>query len=224
MRMKSVIIFASGLAIGGLAGFIGAKKYLDKKYDEVVSNELQALKEKYEKESEVIISERELTPEEVAEIVKDEKPTVEEAKTILREYGNMEDEDVDDYFEEEEEEERVYHVDRMKEYEKPVMHDKPYLIPEDVFGDDRSYEQFFFTMYADGVITDLKDMPVEDVDRLFGAENLKHFGDPEYGYDNNPDYIYIRSDDWMDEYEIAYEGSLSYNKDVAPNSAYRLVE
>lgn len=222
MRIKSVIIFVGGLVVGGLSGFIYAKKVLDKKYDEVVSKELQALKEKYEKTSEVIISERTLTPDEVAEIVTDENVTVEDAKSALREYGNMDEEDADDYFEEEDD--YVCHIYQMKEYEKPVMHDKPYLIPEDVFGDDRSYEQFFFTMYADGVITDLKDQPVENVDELFGAENLRHFGDPEYGYDSNPDYIYIRSDDWMDEYEIAYEGSLSYSKDVAPNSAYRLVE
>ena len=102
----------------------------------------------------------------------------------------------------------------------PIIHEKPYLIPEDEFGIP-GYEQFFYTMYSDGVIADESDNMIRDLDAMFGEENLSHFGD-RYLY-NQDDVIYIRDDNESCEFEIVMDPRPFYD-DVLPNSPYRLEE
>ena len=119
-----------------------------------------------------------------------------------------------------EEEEKRDHLQDMYEYEMPIIHEKPYLIPEDEFGIP-GYEQFFYTMYSDGVIADESDNMIRDLDAMFGEENLSHFGD-RYLY-NQYDVIYIRDDNESCEFEIVMDPRPFYD-DVLPNSPYRLEE
>lgn len=123
-------------------------------------------------------------------------------------------------YEPEEEEEKRDPLQDMYEYEMPIVHEKPYLIPEDEFGIP-GYEQFFYTMYSDGVIADESDNMIRDLDAMFGKENLSHFGD-RYLY-NQDDVIYIRDDNESCEFEIVMDPRPFYD-DVLPNSPYRLEE
>lgn len=72
---------------------------------------------------------------------------------------------------------------------------KPYVIPPDEFG-DCDYELETLTLYADGVLTDDMDIPIEDVDSLVGVESLDHFGEWE------DDSVFVRNDELKTDYEI----------------------
>ena len=52
------------------------------------------------------------------------------------------------------------------------------------------------TDYADGVLTDDWDHPIEDVEGLVGVESLTHFGEYE------EDSVYVRNDRYKTDYEI----------------------
>lgn len=220
--VKSGIIFIVGAAVGA----VSTKLFLDKKYKEAIEEEIELM---HVASGETVISERTLTPEEVAKL----NIVPENTQSQLDE--KLPDdifEDADDAFfdytqfdchpdQNPEELELGYHLDHMYEYEEPIEHEKPYLIPEDEFG-DTDYEQFYYIMYADGVVADDMDKEVRDVDGMFGKENLTHFGD-KYLYPTQTDLIYIRDDKMKWEFEIALDPR-KFDTEKYPNSPYRLEE
>lgn len=243
--IKATFIFV----LGGLIGSGVTYKVVAKKFQARFDKELNALKGS----EGIVISERELSPEEVTELVN--KPTTlgemneEDMIRIVRSYGSYHEgmtreemveeirietdpeykKDVykrvaakyyDIQYDPKEEEEKRDPLQDMYEYEMPIIHEKPYLIPEDEFGVP-GYEQFFYTMYSDGVIADESDNMIRDLDAMFGEENLSHFGD-RYLY-NQDDVIYIRDDNESCEFEIVMDPRPFYD-DVLPNSPYRLEE
>ena len=77
------------------------------------------------------------------------------------------------------------------------MNDGPYVISPDEYGEN-DYECESLTYYADGVLTDDWDNPIEDVEGLVGVESLEHFGDN----DGDEDTVYVRNDRYKTDYEI----------------------
>lgn len=77
------------------------------------------------------------------------------------------------------------------------MNDGPYVISPDEYGEN-DYECESLTYYADGVLTDDWDNPIEDVEGLVGVESLEHFGDN----DGDEDTVYVRNDQYKTDYEI----------------------
>lgn len=81
--------------------------------------------------------------------------------------------------------------------EKEVFNDdKPYVISPDEFGTIDYYETVSLTYYADGVLTDDADEPIDDVDDVVGTESLTHFGEYE------DDSVFVRNDIYRCDYEI----------------------
>ncbi len=78
----------------------------------------------------------------------------------------------------------------------PVIEEHPYVIEPNEFGEDFQYEQIELTYYADGVLADDFNEPVENVDELVGADFADHFGEYE------DDAVYIRNDQKRSEYAI----------------------
>ena len=76
------------------------------------------------------------------------------------------------------------------------MSDKPYIITPDEFGDTVGYDAETLTYYADGVLTDDFDNPIENVDELVGIDSLNHFGEYE------EDSVFVRNDRYATDYEI----------------------
>ena len=76
-----------------------------------------------------------------------------------------------------------------------MMNDKPYVISPDEYGEN-DYDCESLTYYADGVLTDDWDHPIEDVEGLVGVESLTHFGEYE------EDSVYVRNDRYKTDYEI----------------------
>ena len=72
----------------------------------------------------------------------------------------------------------------------------PYIITPDEFGEFDDYETISLTYYADGVLTDDMDEPIEDVDGLVGVDSLSHFGEYE------DDSVFVRNDRMKADYEI----------------------
>ena len=79
----------------------------------------------------------------------------------------------------------------------PITHafvEKPYIISPNDFGEIDEYSTITITLYADGVLTDENNEPI-DPDML-GRENLNHFGEYE------EDAVHIRCDARKSDYEV----------------------
>ena len=74
--------------------------------------------------------------------------------------------------------------------------EKPYVISPEEYGEIDDYNLYSYTYYADKVLADEYNEPIEDVDSIIGLESLKHFG--EYGDDS----VYVRNDELKADYEI----------------------
>lgn len=83
-----------------------------------------------------------------------------------------------------------------KEKEGKPVNDRPYVISPDEFGEIEEYERISLIYYADQVLTDDNDEPVEDVDNVVGLESLTHFGEYE------DDSVFVRNNRLKADYEI----------------------
>lgn len=80
--------------------------------------------------------------------------------------------------------------------EGPNEMDEPYVISPAEFGDQDGYDTESLTYYADNILTDEYDEPIEDVDDIVGLESLDHFGEYE------DDSVFVRNDRRRTDYEI----------------------
>lgn len=86
---------------------------------------------------------------------------------------------------------------------------KPYVITPEEFGED--YETESLVYYADGVLADYYDDPIDDIDECVGEDALSHFGEYE------DDCVYVRNDEKKIDYEILRDDrkfSDVYSKEV----------
>lgn len=79
-----------------------------------------------------------------------------------------------------------------------TMHDKPYVIAPEIFGDNPDYETISLTYYADGVLTDEDNCIIDpgEIEDMIGEESLDHFGEYE------DDSVFVRNEERMIDYEI----------------------
>lgn len=76
----------------------------------------------------------------------------------------------------------------------------PYVIPPDEFG-DTDYDTLSYTYYADKVLTDEQDNPVNNVDEVVGIGSLETFGEYE------DDSVFVRNDAMKVDIEILLDYS-----------------
>lgn len=72
---------------------------------------------------------------------------------------------------------------------------KPYVIPPEEFGENE-YETVSLTFYADKILTDDDNIPVEDIDNVVGHDSLTTFGRYE------DDSVFVRNDYLQKDFEI----------------------
>ena len=173
-KLSNVLLFAAGVAVGSLVTW----RYFKTKY-EVVEDEIEEKTEETEGETE------------------DEDPEVSESKMSykkppLKEYVKM----VEDngyvpktHMEEVEEE-----IANGEWNDKDVY--EPFIIRPDEYGEIHAYETLSLNYYADGVLTDELDNPIEDVESLVPADFADHFGEYE------DDVVHVRNDNLECDYEI----------------------
>ena len=175
-KLSNVLLFTAGVAVGSLVTW----RYFKSKY-EVVEDEIEEKTEETEGETET----------------EDEDPEVSESKMSykkppLKEYVKM----VEDngyvpktHMEEVEEEIANGEWDDKDVYE-------PFIIRPEEYGELHAYETLSLNYYADGVLTDELDNPIEDVESLVPADFADHFGEYE------DDVVHVRNDNLECDYEI----------------------
>lgn len=192
--VKQVVIFAVGAGIGAVISW----QVLKTKYARIAQEEIDSVKEVYlKKESKI---KKILDDADDREEVVDEK-AVNECSKIVTDLG---------YVSTNTREERKVEI-TLKD--KP----KPYVISPDEF-DELDYDTETLTYYADKVLADDFDHPIEDVESLVGEESLTHFGEYE------DDSVYVRNDQYKTDYEILLDirtykeatGSKPFSYDVYP--------
>lgn len=80
--------------------------------------------------------------------------------------------------------------------EPEVMLEPRAITPEEFEENEDEYEQVTVYYFKDGVVADMSDTPIEDVDGLIGLDNLKRIGEWE------DDVIHVRNDVLQRDYEV----------------------
>lgn len=148
--MNNTVAFIAGLAIGGVAGVLGARQYFKKKYEEIAQEEIDSVKEAFSRK-------KDSNESEGIDSANDDEPEImEEAKQIMDDNG---------YFDEE-----------IDVFEMKKSEEAPYVINDDEFGnmEDEGYDMETLYYYLDGTLADGDDNRV-DLDDLIGADALNHF-------------------------------------------------
>ena len=172
MSNETIFAFVAGAAIGTITTW----SLLKTKYEKLAQEEIDSVKEVYSKKYEDLKSESKKVLPEQSEV----KPKTQNYHSILNNLG---------YTEEKEEDKDI------KETEEVAVN-SPYIIPPEEFGIDDDYTVVSLTYYADDVLTDENDEPIEDIDDVVGLDSLNHIGDYE------PDAIHVRNDKYKTDYEI----------------------
>ena len=173
-KLSNVLLFTAGVAVGSLATW----RYFKSKY-EVVEDEIEEKIEEPEGESE------EDDPEVLESKMSYKKPPLKEYVKMVEDNGYM----PKTHMEEVEEEIANGEWDDKDVYE-------PFIIRPDEYGELHAYETLSLNYYADGVLTDELDNPIEDVASLVPADFADHFGEYE------DDVVHVRNDNLECDYEI----------------------
>ena len=114
----------------------------------------------------------------------------------------------------------LHETDHEEDYKNLVMNytskrkeelkvNEPYVITPDEFGEVDSYDTVSLTYYADGVLTDERNEPIDDVDDIVGTDSLTHFGEYE------DDSVFVRNNNMQTDFEILFD-SRNYSDVKSP--------
>lgn len=175
--LSKVFIFAAGAAIGSAVTW----KILKTKYERLAQEEIDSVKEVYEKRYEdrcELVTDPTYTEIAVNEDTMEGEldPVTVEYEDILADNG--------------------YTTETTPTKKEATDTKKPYVIAPEDFGENDDYEITSLTYYADGILTDDADDPIDDIDLFVGKESLTHFGEYE------DDSVYVRNDKFKCDYEI----------------------
>ena len=173
--LTSFFMFAAGAVIGSCV----TRQAMDQKYRQMADEEIESMREYFSNKSKKIEHvELEDNDEE------DETETYEVAEKDIRDYeGVLEKVNYSGYT-----------TVSTKEVEKDMT--GPYVITPEEFGELKEYETIELTYYADFVLADNRNNPIEDVDDVIGLDSLDHFGEYE------DDSVFVRDDERKIDYQI----------------------
>lgn len=191
--LNKVIIFATGAVIGSLVAW----KFTKTKYEKIMIEEEQSLREYYNKKVKII--------EDTATDLHDSyQHREDELRKNLEEKNNKEQETVQDtndvdnkvFFDRYTEILKGYTSSPEEQHLDNVTNDKPYVVSPDEFGEADGYDIITLNYYADGVVADDWNDPIEDIGATIGEDFASHYGEYE------EDVVYVRNDRLKVEYEI----------------------
>lgn len=183
-KFTNVLMFAAGAAIGSAVTW----KYLKTKYEQLVQEEIESIKEAFADKVDY---------SQAAE----ESEESEECENHI-DWDELEDLDEEDEDEDEESD------DGMNDYAKLIdqysnekggaekMAARPYVISPYDFGELDGYSQVELTYYADGTLEDEDREIVTDVDELIGSDSLLTFGEYE------DDAVFVRNERLRVDFQI----------------------
>lgn len=167
-KLVNLIIFTAGAAVGSVVTW----KLLKTKYEQIVQEEIDSVKEAFSRKHE---DEEEPADEQKESYTEMEKPNLMEYAAQLQE---------------------LKYAGEKKVEELMNDMDKPYVIKPEEFGELDDYEEISLICYEDGVLTDEFDNIIDDIDEIVGTESLSHFGEYE------DDSVFVRNDRTRCDYEI----------------------
>ena len=173
-KLSNVLLFTAGVAVGSLVTW----RYFKSKY-EVVEDEIEEKTEEPEGESE------EKNLEVLESKTSYKKPPLKEYVKMVESNGYAPKTHVEEVEEE---------IANGEWNDKDIY--EPFIIRPDEYGELHAYETLSLNYYADGVLTDELDNPIEDVESLVPADFADHFGE----YDDNA--VFVRNDNLECDYEI----------------------
>ena len=176
-KLSAALLFTAGVAVGSLVTW----RYFKSKY-EVVEDEVE---EKTEETEETEGETEERDPEVLESEMSYKKPPLKEYVKMVEDNGYV----PKTHMEEVEEE-----IANGEWGDKDVY--EAYIIRPEEYGELHAYETLSLNYYADGVLTDELDNPIEDVESLVPADFADHFGE----YDDNA--VFVRNDNLECDYEI----------------------
>lgn len=185
----SSIFFIAGAAVGSVASWVATKNAYQKKNQE----DIESVREFYkQKEKDLVAKLQKEYGFEIKENKKETESPKDDTPIPMSMVGSKTDytkfyKDLSDDPPE----------DVLAETPKPNLPPEvvPYVISPEDFGDDE-YEPLTLTYYADGVLVDEDEEPVENLDEVVGKESLKRFGEFE------ADTVFVRNERLKCDYEI----------------------
>ena len=181
-NISKLFMFAVGAAIGSLSAWFYAKK----RYEKIANDEIRSMREYFRRR------EKELLEDDKTEETEDEPDSSEEEKdkgiysNIIKESGYVR------YSKSSNQD------DSEKEDKKDNIDDEPYVIRPDLFDTLDDYESMTLTYYADGVLADMFDVPIDDPDTLVGTDFVDCFNADEV----DGDVVYVRNERKKTDFEI----------------------
>lgn len=183
--LSKIVIFSVGAAIGSAVTY----KIVKNRYEQIAKEEIESVKEVFSRRRDY---KNDIEPEKETEECRaehnEEDSVTKELKEALNDIAHSE--GYVNYSE-------LIHggkkseVKQVKKWTK-----KPYVIPPEEFDELDGYEAISLTYFADGVLTDDYNEPVEDVEGTVGLASLETFGQYE------DDSVFVRNEELMTDYEI----------------------
>ena len=185
--VKRIFIFIAGAGLGAIVSW----QFLKNKYEQIANDEIASVKEAYNKKNDISSDESE--EDEFQEKSADGKlvETAVPSEEEVNEYKKI----VSNYTSNENEEKGVTNMPR-----------GPYVIKPEEFG-NMDYDLVSLEYYADKVLVDEDDHPIQDVEYMVGEDSLEHFGEYE------DDAVYVRNDLIKTDFEILLVESRYYEDD-----------
>ena len=191
VMITSLALFAAGAIIGSAVTW----KVVKTKYEEIANEEIESVKEVYSRR----YTDNSIQDESVEDILEDDEDEDEDDED---KYIEIEDPSYlrDDYVEEQKlKQKEIISIERYNNKEEENMdYNVPQVIRPEEFGENEEYDTVSLTYYADDILTDESDIPIqeEDIDDMIGYESLTTFGRYE------DDSVFVRNDEYETYYEI----------------------
>lgn len=180
MNIKNFGLVTFGVLIGSVVSYV----YTKNKYEEILNNEIESVKEQYKNRKDLIVNdnndnndnnEEELSLDENINSKKVESNTIIDYRNISKKYLNdiKEHDNVDDKY------------------------NDPYVIEPEEFGED-GYDTCSLTYYSDGIV-------VDDVDEIVSNDDLDEYVGPgtiDIFDEYNAKSIIVRNELFRIDYEI----------------------
>lgn len=170
--------YALTFTIGATVGSIVTWKLLKTKYEQFAQEEIDSVKEVFARRKSLLNNNTVAETEDTSEDDADER----EYEDVVNQSGYVNYSDI--------------RGNVVKKEDRRKINTKPYVITPADFGDKEDYECHTLRYYADGILTDVDNEVIEDVDNTVGLESLTTFGDYE------DDCVYVRNEAKNCDYEI----------------------
>lgn len=188
--MKTIVAFVAGAGIGAAIAYYFTKQKCEAEKQE----EIDELREYYGKKR----AQEETKETFVVEGSKTDSP-IDEKPDLMSYAKKLAEEGYTNYGQHSESVEK-----------KEPTGERPYVISPDEFGEMEDYNKISLMYYADGVLCDDMDVPVDNIDEIVGADFASHFGEYE------DDSVFVRNDPRKCDYEIL-RSLRTYGEIIAEN-------